>query len=71
MNGDLAFIKTHCELLNKSCSGSSTEVVVGVPACYLMTVRSQLDKSIGVAAQNCYKAAKGAFTGKTQIYVTY
>ena len=39
------------------------EVVVGVPSCYIMYTRDHLDKSIGVAAQNCYKAEKGAFTG--------
>ncbi len=40
------------------------EVVVGVPAPYLDYVRQRLPSSIGVAAQNCYKAPKGAFTGE-------
>ena len=40
------------------------EVVVGVPSIYLADVRHKLSKSIGVAAQNCYKVAKGAFTGE-------
>ena len=39
------------------------EVVVGVSPCYLDYVRSKLPANIGVAAQNCYKADKGAFTG--------
>lgn len=39
-------------------------MVVGVPGCYLQYVSDKLPKNIGVAAQNCYKAAKGAFTGE-------
>ena len=42
----------------------SLKVVVGVPGCYLQYVADKLPKNIGVAAQNCYKAAKGAFTGE-------
>ena len=45
-------------------SSSSCKVVVGVPGCYLQYVSDKLPKNIGVAAQNCYKAAKGAFTGE-------
>ena len=40
-----------------------SEVVVSPPACYLDFTRSKLNAGIGVAAQNCYKADKGAFTG--------
>lgn len=40
------------------------EVVCGVPAIYLEHARNVLPKTIGVAAQNCYKVAKGAFTGE-------
>ena len=39
------------------------DVVVGVPSCYLEYCRNHLPKRIGVAAQNCYKVEKGAFTG--------
>ena len=42
----------------------SPKVVVGVPGCYLQYVVDKLPNNIGVAAQNCYKAAKGAFTGE-------
>ena len=35
-----------------------------MPPCYLEYVRSRLPETIGVSAQNCYKAAKGAFTGE-------
>ena len=41
-----------------------SEVVCGSPAIYLDFVRSHLDAKFGVAAQNCYKVAKGAFTGE-------
>ncbi|XP_061381999.1 triosephosphate isomerase [Danaus plexippus] len=55
------------EIVNNLKNGSldrSAEVVIGVPAIYLAQVRSNLPKSIGVAAQNCWKADKGAFTGE-------
>jgi len=39
--------------------------VGGCPASYMDYVRSKLPAAIGVAAQNCYKAEKGAFTGET------
>lgn len=40
-----------------------SEVLVSPPALYLDFVRTRLDKRIHVAAQNCYKVEKGAFTG--------
>lgn len=40
------------------------EVVVAPPSCYLSYVREALPTTIGVSAQNCYKAEKGAFTGE-------
>ena len=39
------------------------EVLVAPPALYVDFVRTRLDKRIHVAAQNCYKVEKGAFTG--------
>lgn len=44
-----------------------TEVVCGAPSIYLDFVRSKLDAKIGVAAQNCYKVPKGAFTGEIRL----
>ena len=38
--------------------------MVGPPSCYLMYTRDKLPTYIGVAAQNCYKATKAAFTGE-------
>lgn len=40
------------------------EVVCGAPSIYLDFVRSKLDAKFGMAAQNCYKVPKGAFTGE-------
>ena len=46
-------------------SYSVWQVVVGVPACYLQYVADKLAScAVSVAAQNCYKAEKGAFTGE-------
>ena len=39
------------------------EVVVGVPTCYLDYCAQKVPSNVAVAAQNCYKAPKGAFTG--------
>ena len=48
-----------------SNSCSVWQVVVGVPACYLQYVADKLAScAVSVAAQNCYKAEKGAFTGE-------
>lgn len=56
---------TNITLLFISFSSSVfTEVVCGAPAIYLDFVRTKLDAKFGVAAQNCYKVAKGAFTGE-------
>ena len=63
MNGSKAMIDELSGMLNEKCVGKETEVVVGVPSAYLMYTRDKVDKSVGVAAQNCYKAEKGAFTG--------
>ncbi len=46
---------------------SFIEVVVAVPAVYLDYCRQKLPSNIGVAAQNCHKAQKGAFTGETSV----
>ena len=64
MNGTKESINTICSWLSKGPLDPNCEVVVGVSDCYLMHVRSKLPTNVGVAAQNCYKAAKGAFTGE-------
>lgn len=41
-----------------------TEVVISPPAIYIDRVRQSLKKEIGVAAQNSYVKASGAYTGE-------
>lgn len=63
MNGNKASIDGIIKFMNEGGCNPNTEVVVSPPTCYLEYVRSRLDAKLGVAAQNCYKAEKGAFTG--------
>lgn len=63
MNGNKASIDGIIKFLNDGGCNPDTEVVVSPPTIYLDYVRSKLDERIGVAAQNCYKVEKGAFTG--------
>lgn len=63
MNGSKASIDGIVQFLNDGGNNANTEVVVAPPAIYMDYVRQKLNANIGVAAQNCYKADKGAFTG--------
>lgn len=58
---------------NLNCAPLSSsvfiEVVCGAPSIYLDFARSNLDAKFGVAAQNCYKVPKGAFTGEIRYAV--
>lgn len=63
MNGNKVAIDGIIKFLNEGGINPNTEVVVAPSPCYLEYVRSKLDGAIGVAAQNCYKVEKGAFTG--------
>jgi len=63
MNGNKAAMDTIIERLNGN-KNADVETVAAPPQCYLDYVKSKLDSSIHVAAQNCYKAEKGAFTGE-------
>jgi len=65
MNGNKESIDKIIEFLTAGPLDPNCEVVVGCPAIYMDYVRSKLPAAIGVAAQNCYKAEKGAFTGET------
>ncbi|XP_026156857.1 triosephosphate isomerase A [Mastacembelus armatus] len=64
MNGDKESLGDLISSLNSASLDDQTEVVCAAPPIYLDFVRSSLDPRIGVAAQNCYKVAKGAFTGE-------
>lgn len=64
MNGDKASIVDICKTLSADGLDSNTEVVIGCPAVYISFARPLLPTSFGLAGQNCYKVAKGAFTGE-------
>jgi len=65
MNGTKSSIDEICSWLVAGPLDPNTEVVVGVPACYLQYSADKLSGcAVSVAAQNCYKAEKGAFTGE-------
>ena len=62
MNGNKSSIDGIVERLNSN-KNADVEIVCAPPQCYLDYTRSKLDASVHVAAQNCYKTDKGAFTG--------
>jgi len=64
MNGDKKQIQEIADFLTKGPINADTEVVVGVPSIYLEYAKSLLPANVETAAQNCYKVAKGAFTGE-------
>ncbi|XP_013189197.1 triosephosphate isomerase [Amyelois transitella] len=64
MNGDKNQINEIINNLKKGPLDPNVEVVLGIPAIYLAYVKSIVPENIGVAAQNCWKVAKGAFTGE-------
>lgn len=63
MNGTKSSLDGIIAFLNEGGLNPKTEVIVAPPSIYLSYVREKLNKQIGVAAQNCYKVEKGAFTG--------
>jgi len=64
MNGSKSEINAIADFLKKGPLSPNTEVVVGCPQCYLAHSREVVPSNVGVAAQNCYKVGKGAFTGE-------
>nr|CAG4641138.1 EOG090X0BSC [Eulimnadia texana] len=64
MNGNKKEIDGIIDFLSKGPLDANTEVVCGVPTPYLEYARQKLPETVGIAAQNCYKVAKGAFTGE-------
>uniref|UniRef100_A0A803SNJ0 Triosephosphate isomerase n=1 Tax=Anolis carolinensis TaxID=28377 RepID=A0A803SNJ0_ANOCA len=64
MNGDKKSLGELIQTLNGAKVSGDVEVVCGAPTIYLDFARQKLDAKFGVAAQNCYKVAKGAFTGE-------
>ncbi|XP_045133330.1 triosephosphate isomerase-like [Portunus trituberculatus] len=64
MNVDKARIDSIVKMMSAASLSKHTEAVVGCPSCYLEYARQQLPPTIGVAAQNCFKEAKGNFSGE-------
>ncbi|XP_074539587.1 triosephosphate isomerase B [Halichoeres trimaculatus] len=64
MNGDKKSLGELIQTMNGATVDPNVEVVCGAPSIYLDFARSKLDAKFGVAAQNCYKVPKGAFTGE-------
>nr|UDB72886.1 triosephosphate isomerase isoform X4 [Androctonus crassicauda] len=64
MNGSKAGIEEIVSFMSKGPLDPNTEVVLGCPSIYLDFARSKMPANIGLAAQNCYKVEKGAFTGE-------
>ncbi|XP_055850002.1 triosephosphate isomerase [Episyrphus balteatus] len=64
MNGNKAEIAEIVKTLVAGPLDPNTEVVIGCPAVYISYVRGLVPATIGVAGQNSYKVAKGAFTGE-------
>ncbi|KAK2711217.1 triosephosphate isomerase-like [Artemia franciscana] len=65
LNGNKQEIGNIINFLTAGNLDPNTEVVCAPPTIYLEHVRKTLPSSVGVAAQNCYKVPKGAFTGET------
>jgi len=66
MNGDRKSLDGIIKFMNEGVTGKTllnTEIVCSPPTCYLEYVRLRMAYGIGIAAQNCWKAEKGAFTG--------
>jgi len=64
MNGSK---KVADELLSNLIKGPldpNVEVLIGVPSLYLNFAKEKAPPSIYIAAQNCFKTEKGAFTGE-------
>ncbi|KHN82461.1 Triosephosphate isomerase [Toxocara canis] len=64
MNGDKKMIDGIVAFLNEGAVVPNVDVVVAPPAPYLAYVKEHVKEGIEVAAQNCYKVPKGAFTGE-------
>lgn len=67
MNGSKSKISDICQSLKGGHYGASTknaDIVIACPAPYLEYTRKLAPSFMEIAAQNCYKANSGAFTGE-------
>ena len=63
MNGDKQSLDVIIENLNQ-VSNANVDVVVAPPTIYLQHCQQNITSQVQVAAQNCYKVEKGAYTGE-------
>jgi triosephosphate isomerase len=64
LNGDKKSIDEIVAFMNGGDLPDNVDIVVAPPASYLMYSREKLNQKVQTSAQNCYKVAKGAFTGE-------
>ncbi|XP_011502456.1 PREDICTED: triosephosphate isomerase [Ceratosolen solmsi marchali] len=64
MNGSKKEIDDIVSFLKNDFLDPTVEIVVGVPSIYLSYTKSILPTNINICGQNCYKFAKGAYTGE-------
>eukprot|EP00794_Sanderia_malayensis_P015379 gene15379-16962_t len=65
MNGSKSKIDDILKFMNENeFDTSQVDVVCSPPSIYVQYVREKIRKDVGVAVQNCYKVASGAFTGE-------
>lgn len=65
MNGNKASIDGVLKVLEEAQIPKNTDVVVAPPTVYLSYMNAKVPAGVCIAAQNCYKVAKGAFTAET------
>lgn len=64
MNGSKESIDGIIDFMNKGDIPDNVDVICAPPTCYLSYVKANITPKAHVSAQNCYKVAKGAFTGE-------
>lgn len=64
MNGTKAGITEIGKFMTTGPLDPKTEIVLGCPAIYLEFAQKSMPANVSIAAQNCYKVEKGAFTGE-------
>nr|UDB72884.1 triosephosphate isomerase [Hemiscorpius lepturus] len=64
MNGSKAGITEIGQFMTKGPLDPNTEIVLGCPAIYLEFAQKAMPPNVSMAAENCYKVEKGAFTGE-------
>nr|CDS29962.1 triosephosphate isomerase [Hymenolepis microstoma] len=64
MNGSFKHIDEFYGHIKSNTTDDDADIVIGMPACYLKYAQDHAPKQVKIAAENCYKAKSGAFTGE-------